>query len=154
MRAALWLGAVAALLFAAISVWLQPLQPGVLALQLSFTPRAFAQVVHSWSADDLARFRAHLPLDALFALVYGAFGHRLFTVLRTGRLGAWARWLLPLAALLDLLENALHAWLTAAPRFDLPALYLAGGVCAALKWALVLGFGAALAWALGRSRAA
>lgn len=154
MRGVRLLAAIAVLLLAGMAVWLAPLQPGVLALQLSFTPRAFAFVIHSWSADDLARFRMHLPFDALFALVYGAFGFRLFShsaALRRSAVAGAARWLLPLAAVLDLLENTAHAWLTALPRLDLPRLYLAVGTAAALKWALVLAFGLALAWALARS---
>jgi hypothetical protein len=150
-------GVAAALLFAGLAWWLAPLEPGVLALQFAFSPRAFGAVVHQWSAADLARYRAHLPVDMLLLLSYAVFGHRLATrtALFTGHSGGLqrrVRWLLPLAACFDALENALHAWLTEAPRFGAPAVYAVSAGASATKWLLIAGF-ALLCWhALGRRR--
>jgi hypothetical protein len=152
-------GSAAAALLAGLAWWLAPLEPGVLALQFAFTPRAFGAVVHQWSAADLARYRAHLPVDMLLLLAYAVFGHRLAT--RTALFAGHgvgrgrhrlARWLLPLAAAFDALENALHAWLTAAPRFGVPALYALSASASLAKWLLITGF-ALLCWhVLGRQR--
>ena len=152
-----WLTGMAALtLFAGITWYLAPLEPSVLALQLSFSPSAFATVVHAWSPEQLARFRMHLVPDFALLICYGAFGYLLVSrsalfaqrlpVARTAALLS-----LPLAAAFDAAENVLHAWLTAAPRFDVPLAYLAAGACAALKWLLLLGFALALVHALARA---
>lgn len=60
--------------------------------------------------------------------------------------------LLPLAAVCDAAENGLHAWLTAMPRFGLHGLYLLAATSSALKWALALGFGVLVLWALARAQ--
>ena len=139
-------------------VWqLHGLHPGALELQLSFGARRFGAVVHQWTVEDLARYRAHLPWDFALLASYGAFGWLLATQTATfaalGRGGrAFATWALPLAAASDAGENALHAWLTAAPRFDIGWIYPVAAGCAALKWALVLAWMLVLAWALLRSR--
>jgi hypothetical protein len=148
-------GALAAALFIALAWYLAPLDPGVLALQLSFTPRAFARVVHAWPPEGLARYRAHIPFDFVLLAAYGSFGALLAT--RTAvfarcrpALRRFAPWALPLAALFDGVENALHLWLTEAPRFGMPMAYAVAGTASTLKWLLLLGFAASLADALRR----
>lgn len=154
-----WLSGIAALaLFAGIAWYLAPLEPNVLALQLSFSPRAFATVVHAWSPEQLARFRWHLLPDFALLGCYGAFGYLLvsrsglFTHFRPALRRA-ALWSLPLAAAFDAAENVLHWWLTATPRFGVVLPYLASGACAALKWLLLLGFALAAVLALARAAA-
>lgn len=146
-------GALAASLFIGLTWYLAPLDPGVLALQFAFTPRAFASVVHAWPPEDLARYRAHLPIDFLLLAAYGSFGWLLAT--RTAvfarcrpALRRLARWALPLAALFDGAENGLHLWLTEVPRFGMPAAYALSATASALKWLLLLGFAASVAYAL------
>ena len=146
-------GALAVALFIALAWYLAPLEPGVLALQFAFTPRAFAGIVHAWPAEHLARFRAHLPVDFVLLVVYGCFGWLLAT--RTAvfarcplALQRFARWALPLAALFDAAENALHLWLTEVPRFGTPAAYALAATASTAKWLLLLGFAASLAYAL------
>jgi len=58
-----------------------------------------------------------------------------------------------MAAIFDFLENALHAWLTELPRFGVPAVYAGSASFSTLKWALILGFGLLLAYALLRAEA-
>lgn len=155
-KAAIWatgLGALA--LLVALQLMLAPLEPGVLALQMAATPRSFGAIVHQWSPAQLARYRAHLPLDGLLLLLYGSFGAllatrtRLFAALPHA-LRRLARPWLPLAALFDAMENLLHAWLTEAPRFGVPGAYLAATGCSLLKWALIAGYAVLLAAALWR----
>lgn len=155
MRAVWLAGLLAAALFAALAIYLAPLHPGVVALQFAWTPRSFGAIVHQWSADDLLRYRRHLPLDMGLLAAYGSFGwllatrSRVFAAAAPG-LGRAARWLLPLAALADAAENALHAWLTEAPRFGLHGVYALATGCSLLKWALIAAFALVLAWALQR----
>lgn len=150
-------GVGAVILFAGLAAWLAPLEPGALALQFAATPRAFGEIVHLWSPQDLQRYRAHLAPDMLLLLTYGAFGYllatrtRLFAPLAAGARAA-ARWLMPAAALADAAENALHAWLTAAPRFDVPHLYAISAGAAALKWTLLVAFATLVVLALLRAR--
>jgi hypothetical protein len=142
-----WITGLAALvLFAGMAWYLRALEPGVLALQLAYTPKSFGAIVHVWSADQLARYRNHIPVDYALLLAYGAFGWLLasraaaFRSLPAPARHA-ARWSLPLAALFDATENAFHWWLTAMPRFGNPEIYLFTTACSLLKWALLVGFG-------------
>ena len=156
---AVWACGLAALaLFAGLALYLSPLEPSVVALQFTYTPRAFAMIVHAWPPEDLARYRAHLPVDGALLVAYGAFGYLLAT--RTGafaavgaRARALAAWTMPLAAAFDAAEDVLHAWLTAAPRFGVPGAYAISVACATAKWALIAGFAAVGATALARGAA-
>jgi hypothetical protein len=148
-----FLGGAALVLFAAIAFHLAPLEPGALQLQFAFTPRAFGTVIHLWSAEDLARYRAHLPWDFLLLVLYAGFG---WLFVRRAPLFAGhtpaarlaAASLLPAAAIFDAAENTLHLWLTAAPRFGAAPAYLLSGLAATMKWTLLLCFAAVLVHAL------
>jgi len=152
-----WLTGLSAIgLIAGLGWYLAPLEPDVLVLQFAFTPRAFGEVIHAWPAEHLSRFRAHLAADCALLLSYGAFGFLLAT--RTPVLAAlpgavrrWVRWALPLAAVFDATENALHLWLTEVPRFGVPLPYLIAATCASLKWLLLLAYALAVAFALARA---
>ena len=149
-----WLSGVSTLALATGIAWyLAPLQPNILALQLAFSPRAFATVIHAWSVADLERYRAHLPVDSLLLVSYAAFGYLLAA--RTALFAAAPRalricamWLLPLAAGFDAAENAFHWWLTEVPRFGVAWTYAVAASCAALKWLLAIGFGLVAGYAL------
>jgi hypothetical protein len=149
-------GLTALALLAGLWWYLADLQPGALALQFAFTPRTFGEVVHAWSIEQLARYRLHLLADGVLLLAYGTFGFLLATrtALFTG-LPAWLRrlapWWLPLAAAFDAVENALHGWLTAVPRFGVPLPYALAACASVLKWALLIGFALLAAWALARA---
>lgn len=131
------------LLFGGLGVYLAPLQPSVVALQLTFTPDAFAQVLQAWGPEGVQRFRNHLVVDGLLLLSYGAAGYlavartRFFEPLATWLSLRWVALLLPLAALCDAGENLLHWGLTGSEALAAPAgaaWYLAAGLCAAFKW--------------------
>jgi len=156
MRLITGLGVATLGLFAGLAWYLAPLEPSILALQLAFTPRAFASVIHIWPAEHLARYRAHLPVDGVLLLAYGTWGY-----LFASRSALWANlggapkwlglWTLPLAAAFDAVEDGLHWWLTEAPRFDLPLPYLIAGFSASLKWIMALAFLAAILYAVSRA---
>ncbi|MCZ2291294.1 MAG: hypothetical protein LC125_05045 [Burkholderiales bacterium] len=151
---AVWFsGGLALVLFVGLSLYLAPLKPGVLAIQLSFTPEAFARIVAAWSPAQLARYRRHLPIDGLLLLSYGAFGYLLAT--RTNLFAgseSWARmlgtWALPAAAAFDAIENLLHGWLTGKTALHTPVIHVVAGTVSATKWGLVLIFGGLVAHAL------
>lgn len=155
---ALWLiGLVGLATFCAIAWYLAPLTPNVVALQFSFTPAKFGFVIHSWPAEHLARYRAHFVADFLLLLCYGAFGYlcatrtRLFATLPA--LLQWSgKWALPLAALFDATENALHLWLTEVPRFGYRVVYFVAASCSVAKWALLFSFALLVLLALARSQ--
>lgn len=156
---AVWLSGLLALaLLGGLAWYLSPLKPGVVALQFAFTPRAFGEIIHQWSLDDLQLYRRHLPVDFILLAAYGWFGYLLARRAPFFRAGAPAlrcagSWLLPAAAIFDALENTLHAWLTEVPRFGIPAVYAASASISALKWALIIGFGLLVAYALFRADA-
>ena len=156
MRAVWVSGVLAAALFIGVFVYLLPLKPGVIALQFAWQPQTFGGIIHLWSEADLARYRSHLPVDFIVLLAYAAFGWLLAT--RTtvflplaASMRLVARLWLPLAAVFDAAENAFHWWLTELPRFDTPATYLLSTACSALKWGLLIGFGALVLYALARA---
>lgn len=156
MRTVWIFGLIALALCAGLAWYLEPLNPGVLALQLALTPRAFGEIIHFWSPADLARYRAHLPIDFALLLAYGAFGYLFATrasVLdaRAPSLRRFLKWLLPLAACFDALENVLHWWLTEVPRFGVPLVYAVSAGSSWLKWALIVGFLLLGAYALVRA---
>lgn len=152
-----WLcGLTSLLLIIGLACYLAPLQPSVVVLQLSFSPRAFGEVIHTWSPEQLELYRNHFPFDFALLLSYGAFGYLLVT--RTHffsgnfnkRMG-FAKWCLPLGAACDALENILHLWLTAVPRFGVPVVYATSASLSLLKWILLVAFGCLVACALART---
>lgn len=138
-------GTSALVLFAALAWYLAPLEPGVVALQFAFSPRAFGSVIHAWSPDQLHRFRVHLLPDYALLLSYGGLGYLLAS--RTGLFDlrracyrSWVTWALPCAAAFDAGENALHWWLTEAPRLGVQLPYLLAAGCASAKWLVLVAY--------------
>lgn len=151
---AVWISGVLAAAMWLVMAWhLAGLKPGVVALQLAWTPRMFGEIIHLWPPEGLALYRRWLLFDVLVLLAYAVFGWllavrtRIFSPLpRSVR--AAAPFMLPLAALLDAAENCLHWWLTEVPRFGMPSVYMVSAGCAALKWLLLILFAALVLWAL------
>ena len=152
-----WLTGIAALvLFAGLAWYLAPLDPGVIALQFAFTPKAFASIVHAWPPEHLLRYRMHLPVDVILLVCYGSFGYLLASrsalfARRSPAARAAAAWALPLAAAFDAAEDALHWWLTEVPRFGATLPYALSAAWSSLKWALLLAYGIAVVYALART---
>lgn len=151
-----WLtGSAALALFAGLAWQLAPLYPGIVLLEFAFTPRAFGTVIHAWPPEYLVRYRDFLAWNFLFLACYGAFGY--FFASRSplfsqtpSALRSFAVWALPFSAALGAVENALHLWLTAMPRFGMPLLYAFSGACAFAKWLALAAFIVALIHALLR----
>lgn len=154
------LGITSLLLLAAEMAYLLPLQPNILALQFTFTPQSFQAVLGAWQPDGVFRYRVHLPVDYGLLVCYGAFGYVLATrtLIFSGfspLARAWGRWLMPLAALSDAFENALHGYLTSHGVVQsAPVLYAAAGCSSLLKWALLALFLVSVVLALVKPRSA
>ena len=142
------------LLLLSLGVYLAPLQPGVVALQLTWTPESFAAVLQAWGPEGIPRFRRHLPVDGLLLLSYGAMGYlavartRFFEPLSTRFATRHVAWLLPLAAVCDAAENLLHWYLTSEAVLShtvgvSAAWYAVAGCCAAGKWLGISAFASA-----------
>lgn len=145
--------AASVLLFIGLGLYLAPLQPSVVALQFTFTPKAFGHVLQAWGAEGVQRFRNHLPIDGVFLLSYGVAGYAAVT--HTHFFEPLAKRLplrglalvLPLAAVCDAGEDWLHWVLTGtdvlSSAVPLAAQwYLLAGACASLKWLGIVGFAA------------
>lgn len=126
-----WMISFALALFAGMAWLSSPLQPGIPALQLTFSREAFEGVLGGWrAAGESWRFARHFWLDYPFALLYGLLGWR------------WRRhglpaWLLVGAALADLLENTLHVWFLRAAGTAPDGAYLLAGWAAMVKFKLL-----------------
>ncbi|MFZ4288521.1 hypothetical protein [Variovorax sp. HJSM1_2] len=136
-------------LSAGMSWYLRGLKPSILALQFCFTRRGFLAILVAWQTEGVARFKKHFVADYPYLVCYGLLGYALATQvswLQQAPVGeallGVLPWLLPLAAVFDLLENSLHRHLVRGQNaMHAPeALFLLAGSVATLKWLLVAGF--------------
>lgn len=156
-RRLLWLsGIAAAALFFSIAAYVHDLDPGVIALQLTFDKDSYRSTLNAWPAGGMHVFRTHFALDFPFLTSYGLFGYLL-----AQRTGLFARapvpiqsilpWVLPMAALLDAVENLMHLAIVADFAAAPAALVFSAGIVATLKWLLIAGFATgAVLFRLGR----
>lgn len=124
---------------------LEGLRPNILSLQLTFDAGSYWEILGQWGELGRDAYRGHFAYDGVHALVYAAFGYLLAT--RGGLFGpaegrAMARtaWILPAAALLDLIENQLQLHVLAGPFGAQTVAIPLSALCAALKWGLALWF--------------
>lgn len=150
------LAAATALLFSAMALYTSSLDPGIPAIQFTFTETGFRRVLDAWQAAGVARFRAHFAIDFPFLACYGALGYFLST--RTvlfrhfsGRTRSLLAAALPAAAAADAVENALHLYFLHAAVPVVQALYPAAGVAASVKWLLIAAFVGSTVHALRRN---
>ena len=152
-------GLVALALLIGLGVYLAPLQPNLVALQLTFTPAAFEEVLAAWQPHGVALFRSHLPVDGFLLLNYAVFGYLLvssapifarFSGVTRKKLSL----LLPLTACADAAENLLHWMLTTPESFAANWVYALAGVCSSLKWLGLVGFAGVVLVTLLKRRSA
>jgi hypothetical protein len=128
-----------------------PGAPGIVALQLAFTPARFQAVLDAWGPAIVQQFVDDMPWDYLYAALYALalaswvawLSRREGAVPSRGDLGLF---MLPLiAGLCDWIENTLHLLLvTSAGPPAAWAVFLAS-VAASVKWgALVITLGGLL----------
>ena len=144
MKAVWFFGLLALGILLALGAYLAPLQPPLLALQLTFSREAFDAVAAQWGAQGVALFRSHLLPDFALIAAYALYGvctvryTRLFHMRFVPPIFWYA--ILPLAASADVLENTLHLAITAPQAQVQDWWFFAAGTCAALKFALIAFF--------------
>ena len=138
-------GILTVLLFLAMAIHAAPLEPSIPAIQLTFSKASFDAIIAQWQPEGVRRFRWHFAIDFPFLVSYAWFGYLLSRHSRCGSgRSACARellaWALPVAAIMDGVENVLHLSFVDA-AVSLPgAMYFAAGVVATAKWALIVAF--------------
>ncbi len=139
MRWVWFFGFCSLVLLTGLAVYLMPLRPNIVALQFTFSPEAFQAVLNDWQPEGVARFRAHLPIDGVLLLCYGAYGYlqttrtHLFASFSDSARGFIAS-MLPLAAFFDAVENLMHFLLTNPGAPPNPPMAFYAGCSSTLKW--------------------
>lgn len=139
-----------------IASLLHPLGRDVLRLQTTGDPEEVQRIMTSWTPEQRAQYRKHLPPDTLHPLIYasaliaaGIAGHAATTP-------TWARSVAiaaPAASTAcDLAENALHARFVNHPGRTTRSAARAATLFTRTKWALALGTAAALLTRSARNR--
>lgn len=158
MKSVWFFGLLSAAVLLALGAYLAPLQPPLVALQLTFDPRAFQAITTQWGPEGVALFRSHLVPDFGLMLSYALYGvctvryTRLFQMRYVPPIFWYA--VLPLAALADVAENCFHLALTAPGAQPPHGWYLAAGVSATAKFALIALFLVTAVWRGWRLRRA
>ena len=149
-------GIMSALLFAAMAIYTSSLDPNIPSIQLTFTEREFNSILNQWNPSQVEIFKLHFLIDYPFIICYGSLGYLISK--RTdlfGRFTQTTRKLLaislPVAAIADAVENALHLIIIySGGPFD-QAPYFAAGIAASTKWLLIVIFVAFAAYAKFRT---
>ena len=145
-------GLAALLLFVAISIYLAPLKPNIVELQLAFGPAAFQRVIELWQAEGVRLFRSHFVADFALLACYGVNGY-LFAS-RTSLFQRYSQaaknsvvFSMPFAAVCDAIENCLHLYFTAPGTSAASVLYPVSATCSTLKFVLILIYLGNILWA-------
>jgi hypothetical protein len=121
------------------------LRPNILSLQLTFHAGRYWEILGLWGESGQTAYRGHFGYDGVHAVIYAVFGYLLATrsgLYQATEAQAMARtaWMLPGAALLDLLENLLQLQVLAGPFGAQTAAIPLSALCAACKWGLAAWF--------------
>lgn len=149
-RRLLWsIGITALVLFTSMQFILAGLVPNVVSLQLSFTPDTFRKVLNAWQQSGIDAYRSHFPYDFAFLICYGSFGYLLATSTPvfsrfTNKFAAQLRWLLPVAAFFDAVENIAHLRMLDSDAAITPIAVALSGTSSLLKWLMTIAFVIAL----------
>lgn len=144
MKVVWFAGLLALGILLALGVYLAPLQPPLVALQLTFSREAFDAVAAQWGEQGVALFRKHLYPDFALMAAYALYGvctvryTRLFHMRFVPPIFWYA--IMPLAALADVAENMLHLAITAPQAQPLDWWYCAAGISASIKFGLIVLF--------------
>ena len=120
---------------------LSPLHPSFMEMQFAFTPARFFQILAEWGAEGVARYRHHFAFDLLHPLIFAALGwvavqtSPVFGGLEPKRERLF-RWLLPVAAGFDYLENSCQLKLLSVQHGTADWLVPVSATCTTVKWSL------------------
>ena len=127
------------------------LHPNILEVQFTFSAERFWAIVDAWGPVGTAIYLSHFPWDWIHILLYAMLGiaicrrNGLFSRLPDVPRRLWAL-VLPLAGLMDMLENAAQLSLLAGASNGGGFVVPASALCSTLKWSLVLAFFGACLW--------
>ena len=122
-----------------------PLDPSFFAMQFAFTPTRFSAILAAWGPEGVARYRSHFVYDLVHPLLFGALGwvavktSPVFDGLSASKERLY-RWMLPLAAGLDYIENTCQLKLLSWPPGTVDWLVPLSATCATLKWCMAAAF--------------
>jgi len=128
-----------------------PLDPSFFAMQFAFTPSRFAKILAAWGPDGVARYRSHFAYDLIHPLIFGPLG---WVAVKTSPFvdglsiptERVLRWLLPIAAGFDYIENSCQLRLLSLPLGTADFLIPVSACCASIKWSLALVFVGGFIW--------
>lgn len=127
------------------------LHPNILQVQLTFDAQRFWAIVDAWGPVGTAIYLSHFPWDWIHIVLYALLGiaicrsNGLFSRIPDVPRRLWAL-VLPLAGLMDILENAAQLYLLAGASNGGGFVVPASALCSTLKWGLVLTFFGACLW--------
>lgn len=121
------------------------LKPSLVVLQLTFTSTGFWGIIEQWKTEGLLIYLSHFSWDLFHVLAYSAFGIVIVqqTALFKKFSPVWYRFFLaalPVAGIMDLIENELHLYVITLPHGTQTQLVPLAATCSLIKWILALGF--------------
>ena len=121
------------------------LRPNILTLQLTFHAGRYWEILGLWGELGQRAYQGHFGYDGVQDLIKADIGNLLATrsvLYPAAEAQAMARtaWMLPGAALFDLLENLLQLQVLAGPFGAQTAAIPLSALCAACKWGLAAWF--------------
>ena len=127
------------------AIYLLPLDPNIVYLQLAFNKESFNNVLSEWQPDGVAHYLSHFPVDFLLLITYATFGYLLgreHAALFPGNpwLKGFFIWALPLAAIADATENLFHIMLVKNSIHSDDYLYIVSGCAATTKFIFIFVF--------------
>jgi hypothetical protein len=116
--------------------------PGFAALQLSFSPARFAEILTIWGPENALRYQSSMWADFIFPASYAVFlSSMLVWLSRTRAKHTWLEkllWFAPfVAGLMDYVENVLHLILLSNGAPYGAGLVLLSSGAALVKWLLL-----------------
>ncbi|SFC37360.1 hypothetical protein SAMN05421780_10520 [Flexibacter flexilis DSM 6793] len=121
------------------------LKPSLVQLQLTFTAAGFWGIIEQWKTEGLLIYLSHFSWDLFHVLAYSAFGIVMVqqTTFFKKFSPVWYRFFLaalPVAGIMDLIENELHLYIITLPHGTATTLVPLAATCSLIKWILALGF--------------
>ena len=133
---------------------IRPLDPSFMEMQFAFSPARYVEILRAWGPEGVARYQSHFVFDLLHPLTFAALGwvavrtSPVFGGLTVNRERMY-RWLLPVAAGLDYVENTCQLKLLSVPPGTVDWLIPTSATCASIKWGLSGVFAVVVVWHAG-----
>ena len=129
------------------------LNPSFFEMQFAFSPAKYSEILQAWGPTGVTLYRLHFSYDLIHPLIFGALGwvavqtSPVFDGLTVTK-ERFYRWLLPVAAGFDYIENTCQLKLLSFPTGIVDWLVPVSATCASIKWILAFGFTLVFVWRL------